>query len=297
MSHFDTRSGFISIVGRPNVGKSTLVNALVGEKVAITSSRPQTTRNTIRGIVTLPEKNSQLVLVDTPGIHKPRTALGERLNTLVYGSLAEADAALFVLDATRPIGRGDRLIAERLQRAGVPVVVAVNKVDLVGKDRVLVQLGEAGEWDFEAYVPISAKLSDGMEPLIGELVGLLSPGPFFFPPDAKSDQPDELFAAELIREKYLARLRDELPHSLTVVINELETRDNGVMYIDATAYVERDSQKGMVIGKGGRLVRDVGTEARADLEKLFGTKVFLELNVKVEKGWQRDDDLLDRLGF
>lgn len=297
MSHFDTRSGFISIVGRPNVGKSTLVNALVGEKVAITSSRPQTTRNTIRGIVTLPEKNSQLVLVDTPGIHKPRTALGERLNTLVYGSLADADAALFVLDATRPIGRGDRLIAERLQRAGVPVVVAVNKVDLVGKDRVLVQLGEAGEWDFEAYVPISAKLSDGMEPLIGELVGLLSPGPFFFPPDAKSDQPDELFAAELIREKYLARLRDELPHSLTVVINELETRDNGVMYIDATAYVERDSQKGMVIGKGGRLVRDVGTEARADLEKLFGTKVFLELNVKVEKGWQRDDDLLDRLGF
>lgn len=297
MSHFDTRSGFISIVGRPNVGKSTLVNALVGEKVAITSSRPQTTRNTIRGIVTLPEKNSQLVLVDTPGIHKPRTALGERLNALVYGSLAEADAALFVLDATRPIGRGDRLIAERLQRAGVPVVVAVNKVDLVGKDRVLVQLGEAGEWDFEAYVPISARLSDGMEPLIGELVGLLSPGPFFFPPDAKSDQPDELFAAELIREKYLARLRDELPHSLTVVINELETRDNGVMYIDATAYVERDSQKGMVIGKGGRLVRDVGTEARADLEKLFGTKVFLELNVKVEKGWQRDDDLLDRLGF
>lgn len=297
MSHFDTRSGFISIVGRPNVGKSTLVNALVGEKVAITSSRPQTTRNTIRGIVTLPEKNSQLVLVDTPGIHKPRTALGERLNALVYGSLAEADAALFVLDATRPIGRGDRLIAERLQRAGVPVVVAVNKVDLVGKDRVLVQLGEAGEWDFEAYVPISAKLSDGMEPLIGELVRLLPPGPFFFPPDAKSDQPDELFAAELIREKYLARLRDELPHSLTVVINELETRDNGVMYIDATAYVERDSQKGMVIGKGGRLVRDVGTEARADLEKLFGTKVFLELNVKVEKGWQRDDDLLDRLGF
>ncbi len=297
MSHFDTRSGFISIVGRPNVGKSTLVNALVGEKVAITSSRPQTTRNTIRGIVTLPEQNSQLVLVDTPGIHKPRTALGERLNTLVYGSLADADAALFVLDATKLIGRGDRLIAERLQQAGVPVVVAVNKVDIAGKDKILGQLGEAGEWDFEAYVPISAKKSDGLEPLVGELVGLLQPGPFFFPPDAKSDQPDELFAGELIREKYLARLRDELPHSLTVVINELETRDNGVMFIDATAYVERDSQKGMVIGKGGSLVRVVGTEARVDLEKLFGTKVFLELNVKVEKDWQRNDDLLDRLGF
>lgn len=189
------------------------------------------------------------------------------------------------------------MIAERLQQAGVPVVVAVNKVDIAGKDKILGQLGEAGEWDFEAYVPISARKRDGMEPLIGELVGLLQPGPFFFPPDAKSDQPDELFAAELIREKYLARLRDELPHSLTVVINELETRDNGVMYVDATAYVERDSQKGMVIGKGGGLVRDVGTEARADLEKLFGTKVFLELNVKVEKDWQRNDDLLDRLGF
>jgi len=297
VSHFETRSGFISIVGRPNVGKSTLVNSLVGEKVAIISRRPQTTRNTIRGIVTLSELNTQLVLVDTPGIHKPRNALGERLNTLVYGSLAEADVALFVLDATKRIGRGDRLIAERLQQAGVPVIVAVNKVDIAGKAEVLGQLGEAGEWDFEAYVPISAKRADGMEPLIGELVELLNPGPFFFPPDAKSDQPDELFAAELIREKYLSRLRDELPHSLAVVINELETLENGVMRIDATAIVERDSQKGMAIGKGGSLVRDVGTEARVDLEKLFGTKVFLELNVKVEKDWQRKNELLDRLGF
>jgi GTP-binding protein Era len=297
MSHFDTRSGFVSIVGRPNVGKSTLVNSLVGEKVAIISSRPQTTRNTIRGIVTLAEENTQLVLVDTPGIHKPRTALGERLNTLVYGSLAEADAVLFVLDATRPIGPGDRRIAERLMQAQTPVVVAVNKVDIADKEQVLLQLGEAGEWDFDAYVPISAKKSDGMDLVIRELVGLCEPGPFFFPPDAKSDQPDRLLAAELIREKYLARLRDELPHSLAVVINDLETLDNGVVHIDATAYVERESQKGMVIGKGGRLVRDVGTEARVDLEKLFGTRVFLDLNVKVEKDWQTKDDLLDRLGF
>jgi GTP-binding protein Era len=297
MSHFDTRSGFVSIVGRPNVGKSTLVNSLVGEKVAIISSRPQTTRNTIRGIVTLAEENTQLVLVDTPGIHKPRTALGERLNTLVYGSLAEADAVLFVLDATRPIGPGDRRIAERLMQAKTPVVVAVNKVDIADKEQVLLQLGEAGEWDFDAYVPISAKKSDGMDLVIRELVGLCEPGPFFFPPDAKSDQPDRLLAAELIREKYLARLRDELPHSLAVVINDLETLDNGVVHIDATAYVERESQKGMVIGKGGRLVRDVGTEARVDLEKLFGTRVFLDLNVKVEKDWQTKDDLLDRLGF
>jgi len=297
MSHFDTRSGFVSIVGRPNVGKSTLVNSLVGEKGAIISSRPQTTRNTIRGIVTLPEENTQLVFVDTPGIHRPRTALGERLNTLVYGSLSEADAVLFVLDATKPIGPGDRRIADRLMQAQTPVVVAVNKVDIADKERVLVQLGEAGEWDFDAYVPISAKKSDGMGLVISELVGLCEPGPFFFPPDAKSDQPDQLLAAELIREKYLARLRDELPHSLAVVVNDLETLDNGVVRIDATAYVERESQKGMVIGKGGKLVRDVGTEARADLEILFGTKVFLDLNVKVEKDWQTKDELLDRLGF
>jgi GTP-binding protein Era len=297
MSHSDTRSGFVSIVGRPNVGKSTLVNSLVGEKVAIISSRPQTTRNTIRGIVTLAEENTQLVLVDTPGIHKPRTALGERLNTLVYGSLAESDAVLFVLDATRPIGPGDRRIADRLMQADTPVVVVVNKVDIADKEQILLQLGEAGEWNFDAYVPISAKKSDGMDLVISELVGLCEPGPFFFPPDATSDQPDILLAAELIREKYLARLRDELPHSLAVVINDLETLDNGVVRIDATAYVERESQKGMVIGKGGKVVRDVGTEARVDLEKLFGTKVFLDLNVKVEKDWQTKGDLLDRLGF
>lgn len=297
MTHFETRSGFVSIVGRPNVGKSTLVNALVGEKVAITSSRPQTTRNTIRGIVTLENENTQLVLVDTPGIHKPRTALGERLNTLVYGSLAEADVALFVVDVTKPIGPGDRRIADRLKQSGTPVVLVVNKIDRVPKEAILRHLGEASSWDFHAYVPVSALKGDGLEPLLSELAGLCEPGPFFFPPDARSDQPDQLLAAELIREKYLSRLRDELPHSLAVVINDLETKPNGVMHIDATAFVERESQKGMVIGKGGTLVRDVGTEARVDLEKLFGTKVFLDLNVKVEKDWQTKDELLDRLGF
>ena len=293
----DSRSGFVSIVGRPNVGKSTLVNALVGEKVAITSIRPQTTRNTIRGIVTLEDQNTQLVLVDTPGIHKPRTALGERLNTLVYGSLAEADAALFVTDATKPIGPGDRLVTERLKEAGVPVVVAVNKVDRASKADILEQLAAAGEWGFDAYVPISALKSDGIDLVLSELAALCGPGPFFFPPDVRSDQPDELLAAELIREKYLARLRDELPHSLAVVINDLETLDNGVVRIDASALVERESQKGMVIGKGGQLVRAVGTEARVDLEKLFGTKVYLDLNVKVEKDWQSSAESLDRLGF
>jgi len=297
MSELPTRSGFISIVGRPNVGKSTLVNALVGEKVAITSARPQTTRNTIRGVLTLPEREAQLVLVDTPGIHKPRTALGARLNTLVYGSLAEADAVLFVLDARQPVGPGDRLIAERLKNAGSPVIVAVNKVDIADKNDVLVQLAEAGEWDFAAYVPISAKTGDGLDRLTDELVELLQPGPFFFPPDATSDQPDRQLAGEIVREKYLARLREELPHSLAVVVDEMDTQDNGVLRIEATVYVERDSQKGMVIGKGGVTVRDVGTEARADLESIFGAKVYLDLRVRVEKDWQRKDELLDRLGF
>ena len=297
MTEYDTRSGFISIVGRPNVGKSTLVNALVGEKVAITSSRPQTTRNTIRGIVTVEEENTQLVLVDTPGIHKPKNALGERLNMLVYGSLAEADAVLFVLDATKSIGPGDKRIAERLLQAKAPVVVIVNKVDIADREHVLEHLAEAGGWNFEAYVPVSAKKADGMGLVISELVALCQPGPFFFPPDATSDQPDKLLAAELIREKYLSRLSQELPHSLAVVVNDLEVLENGVVRVDATAYVERESQKGMVIGKGGSVVRDVGTEARPDLERLFGARVFLDLNVKVEKDWQRNDDLLDRLGF
>ncbi|MGI9528896.1 MAG: GTPase Era [Acidimicrobiia bacterium] len=297
MSDLATRSGFVSIVGRPNVGKSTIVNALVGEKVAITSSRPQTTRNTIRGVVTIPDRDTQLVLVDTPGIHKPRTTLGERLNTLVYGSLAEADSVLFVLDARQPVGPGDRLIAERLKHSGTPVVVAVNKVDIADKNDVLVQLSEAGEWDFAAYVPVSAKTGDGLNFLTDELVELTQPGPFFFPPDATSDQPDRQLAGEIVREKYLSRLKEELPHSLAVVVDEMETQDNGVLRIEATVYVERDSQKGMVIGKGGATVRDVGTEARSDLESVFGTKVYLDLRVRVEKDWQRSDEMLDRLGF
>ncbi|HHC07632.1 MAG TPA: GTPase Era [Actinobacteria bacterium] len=292
-----SRSGFVSVVGRPNVGKSTLVNALVGGKVAITSPRPQTTRNTIRGVLTLPERDTQIVFVDTPGLHKPRTALGARLNRLVEGSIAEADAVLFVLDATQKIGPGDRRIAERLRRAATPVVVAVNKVDAASKAEIAEHLAEAGEWDFAAYVPTSAVRRTGLEPLVDELVALLPEGPFYFPPDMRSDQPDQLLAAEIIREKYLVRLRDELPHSLAVVVDEMEERPNGTLYVAATIYVERDSQKGMVIGKGGRLISVVGREAREELEFIFGTSVYLDLRVKVEKDWQRREALLDRLGF
>ncbi len=290
-----TKSGFISVVGRPNVGKSTLVNALVGEKVAITSPRPQTTRNTIRGVAT--NEEVQLVLVDTPGLHKPRNVLGERLNKLVYGSIAEADAVLFLIDAGQPIGPGDKLIAARLLESGAPVIVAVNKTDQASNDEVLGQLARAGEWDFAAYVPISALKGAGLEALRSVLEGLMPEGPFFFPPHMHSDQPDQLLAGELVREKYLSRLREELPHSLAVVVGDIEERDNGVLYIPATVYIERQSQKGMVIGKGGALIKTVGAEARAELERLFGVPVYLDLRAKVEKDWQRRDDTLDRLGF
>ena len=212
------RSGFISVVGRPNVGKSTLVNALVGEKVAITSPRPQTTRNTIRGI--LNRDDMQIVFVDTPGLHRPRTALGTRLNRLVYGSLEETDAVLFVLDATQQIGPGDRLIAERLAEAKATVIVIVNKTDIAKHDQILEQLSEAGEWDFAAYVPVSALDSDGTELIIGEIIPLLEEGPQFFPADVHMDQPEKVYAGELIREKFLHRLREELPHSLAIVVDE-----------------------------------------------------------------------------
>lgn len=292
-----TRSGFVSVVGRPNVGKSTLVNALVGTKVAITSPRPQTTRNTVRGVLTLEERESQVVFVDTPGLHKPRNALGDRLNRLVYGSLAEADVNLFVLDARQAIGPGDRLIADRLREAAAPVIVAVNKVDIADSGQVLGQLATAAEWDFAAYAPVSALREDGLDAVVDEIVGLLPEGPFFFPPDMKSDQPESLLAAELIREKYLARLHEELPHSVTVVVDGIETRENGTVFVPATIYVERESQKGMVIGKGGSLISRVGKEARAELERVFAANVYLDLRVKVEKDWQRREATLDRLGF
>jgi len=289
------KSGFVSVVGRPNVGKSTLVNVLVGEKVAITSSRPQTTRNTIRGVLTTGDE--QYVFVDTPGLHRPRTALGERLNQLVYGSLAETDVALFVVDARSPIGPGDRRIAARLAESQAPTIVAVNKVDIAGPPDIAGQLAVAAEWNFAAYVPVSARTGDGLDRLLAELAPVLPEGHLLFPPGVHSDQPEQLLAAEFVREKYLARLRQELPHSLAVVVDEMEARESGVIHVAATVYVERESQKGMVIGKGGALLRDVGTAARHDIEGLLGAKVFLDLRVKVEKDWQQRDHALDRMGF
>lgn len=295
------RSGFVAVVGRPNVGKSTLVNRLVGHKVSITSSRPQTTRSTIRGVLTRSgpddEPLFQMVLVDTPGLHRPRTELGSRLNRRVYGSLEEADVVLVVIDATAPIGPGDRLVADRVREAGSPAVLAVNKVDVAGRAEILSQLTEAAAWDFTAYVPVSAQEGDGVEDLVDEVAPMLPDGPLYFPPDQWSDQPEALVIAEIIREKFLERLRNELPHSLMVRVEDIDEREDGLLTIEADVIVERKSQRGIVIGKGGSLLKLAGSEARTELEALLGAQVNLQLQVEVEKDWQRRPVLLDRLGF
>ena len=284
------------MVGRPNVGKSTLVNRLVGEKVSITSIRPQTTRSVIRGVVNAADGSWQIVLLDTPGLHKPKAELGSRLNRLVYGSLAEADVICFVIDATQEVGPGDRLIAKRVGDAGTPVVLAVNKIDKARRGQVLPQLVKASDWDFDAYVPISALAGEGTEALLAELSSRLPEGPALFPPHMASDQPEQTLIAEIIREKFLGRLRDELPHSLHVRLTSME--DEGkVVRISADLLVERDSQKGIVIGKHGEMLGEAGSEARAELEAMLATRLHLELRVKVEPDWQRRPEILDRLGF
>lgn len=290
----------MAVVGRPNVGKSTLVNRMVGAKVAITSSRPQTTRNAIRGVVNGPDPDNpgyQIVLVDTPGVHKPKTELGNRLNSIVYGTLSDADAVLFVVDATMPIGPGDRLVAERLVEANADVVVAVNKIDEASRQATLLQLQEAAGWPFDEIYPVSAVTGDSVDALVEELVRRLPDGPRYFPEGMISDQPEIVVMAEIIREKFLDRLREELPHSLVVRIEDIDEREDGLFDVHADAVVERDSQKGIVIGKKGSLIRDAGTEARHELEALLGARVNLNLRVVVEKDWQRRPQVLDRLGF
>jgi GTP-binding protein Era len=295
------RSGFVCFVGRPNTGKSTLTNALVGEKVAITSNRPQTTRHTIRGIVH--REDFQIVLVDTPGLHRPRTLLGERLNELVKGTYSEVDVIGLCIPADETIGPGDRWIYQQI-RAVAPrttLVVIVTKIDKVAKDKVAMQLMAVSELTggTAEIIPVSATKGDQIDVLIDVLVAQLPPGPAFYPDGELTDEPEEVLMAELIREAALEGVRDELPHSLAVVIDEVNSREGRDDLIDVHAilYVERDSQKGIVIGKGGARLREVGTAARIQIEKLLGTKVYLELRVKIAKNWQRDPKQLGRLGF
>jgi GTPase len=295
------RSGFVCFVGRPNTGKSTLTNALVGTKVAITSNRPQTTRHTIRGIVH--REDFQVVLVDTPGLHRPRTLLGERLNELVKATYSEVDVIGLCIPADETIGPGDRWIYQQI-RAVAPrttLVVIVTKTDKVSRDKIATQLMAVSELTggTAEIIPVSATKGDQIDVLIDVLVAQLPPGPAFYPDGELTDEPEEVLMAELIREAALEGVRDELPHSLAVVIDEVIPREGRDDLIDVHAilYVERDSQKGIVIGKGGARLREVGTAARIQIEKLLGTKVYLELRVKIAKNWQRDPKQLGRLGF
>ena len=290
------KSGLATLVGRPNVGKSTLLNQLVGTKVSIVSDRPQTTRNQIHGVWNA--EGTQVVFIDTPGIHKPKTELGRRLNQRSTDALSAVDVICFLVDVTAEIGAGDRYIAGLLAEIGTPVILVVNKIDAAGPTDVLGHLaGAAGTLgDFAAYVPLSAQTGDGTEALLGEITARLPEGPMYYPDGVVTDQPDTFLAAELLREKLLAMAREELPHSLAVTVEEVEERPD-LLVLRAVVRVERDSQKGIVIGKGGSVIKEAGTAARLELEALLGTKVHLETHVKVDKDWQRRPDALDRLGL
>ena len=294
------RSGLVALVGRPNVGKSTLLNALVGEKVAITSPIPGTTRNAIRGVVT--RDDAQVVFVDTPGLAKPRSLLARRLNDLVRDHLAGVEVIVLLVDLAAGVGSGDEFLANLVNQAPAPVVVAANKEDLVRRDLTVMspQLARLAELVPDAEIlPTSAVDGFNVDTLLDVIVAALPEGPRLFAGGVVTDQPDHQFAAEVLREKFLGRLRDELPHSLAVVVTDIrdsEDRDD-LVEVDAVAYVERDSQKGIIIGKGGATLRDAATAARKELEAVFGTKVYLDVRVKVAKEWQRDPRQMRRLGY
>ena len=278
------RSGLVGLLGRPNVGKSSLVNAMCGHKVSIVSDKPQTTRHRVMGVLTRP--SSQLVFVDTPGLHKPVSALGERVNSTALESASDVDLQCLVLDATHVFGTGDQWVADRLQRDRL--VVVVNKVDIAARDQVIAMLGAASELDASAYFPVSAKSGEGLEGLIDFLLNRLPEGPQWFPEGDRNDMSEEVWVAELVREQLLAVMRDELPYSIATRVTEWEWPR-----IRCDIIVERESQKGMVIGKGGSILREAGSRARAQMPE----GAFLELKVKVDKDWQRRPDRVERLGY
>ena len=292
----ETRSGFIALAGRPNVGKSTLVNAIVGRKVAIVSDRPQTTRRAIRGVATGPDW--QLVLVDLPGVQRPRDALTERMQRRVEQELADSDAALFMVNAEQGVGPGDRFIAQAISGAHLPVVVAVNKVDRTARPGIVAALQDAAQLHPDAEVfPISARTGSGVDALLEHLVGLLPAGPFLFEPGDVSDQPREQLLAELVREQVLRRTFQEIPHAVEVVIEDIDEGREDLVSVRALLWVETDSQKRILIGAGGSMIKAIGTAARKELERELGTRVHLDLSVRVRRRWRADDALLDRLGM
>ncbi|MDO5723869.1 MAG: GTPase Era [Flaviflexus sp.] len=295
----DFRAGFVSLVGRPNAGKSTLTNAMVGNKVAITSARPQTTRRVIRGIVNRP--GGQVILVDTPGMHRPRTLLGERLNDLVRQTLSDVDLVALCLPAGEALGPGDRYLLGEITAARTPVIAVVTKTDTVDDQTLAKHLVEVSTFaDFEEIVPVSAVTGDNVEHLADLLVTKMEPSPPLYPEGEASDEPEHIVVAELIREAALEGVRDELPHSIAVLVeemNERTTKKGPIIDIYADLYVERSSQKGIIIGHRGSRLKEVGRKARLEIERMLGAKVFLSLHVRVAKEWQRDPKALRRLGF
>ena len=291
----DFRAGFACFVGRPNAGKSTLTNALIGQKIAITSTKPQTTRHVVRGVLHRPD--AQLVLIDTPGLHRPRTLLGQRLNDLVRDTWSEVDVIGLCIPADEQIGRGDRFIAGEISGLKARVVAVVTKTDLVPRAALAAQLVAVSELaEFADVVPASAVTGEGLETLVEVLVSHLPESPRLYPDDMLTDEPEHVLVAELVREAALEGVRDELPHSIAVLVEEMIPED-GLTKVYAHVYVERPSQKAIVIGSGGSRLRDVGTKARKQIEELLGTRVYLDLHVRVAKDWQRDPRQLRRLGF
>jgi GTP-binding protein Era len=295
-----TRAGFIGLAGRPNVGKSTLVNAIVGSRVAIVSGRPQTTRRAIRGVATDLDAGCQLILVDLPGVQRPRDVLTERMQRRVERELAESDLALIVINGEEGVGPGDRFIARALLGAGadLPVICAVNKSDRLGPNELVPVLAAAAELEgVDEVFPISARSGEGLEALIERLGELLPEGPYMYPPEDHSDQSSEVLLAELIREQVLNRTREEIPHSVEVSVKEIAVREDGLTTVRAEIWAEAESQKGILVGKGGAKIGEVGAAARRSLEAELGGKVHLDLQVRVRRRWRRDEDLLDRLGI
>jgi GTP-binding protein Era len=291
-----TRGGFVALAGRPNVGKSTFVNAVVGEKVAIVSDRPQTTRRAIRGVRQVGD--CQMVLVDLPGVQRPLDALTTRMARRVQEELEQSDAALLMLNGQQGVGAGDRFLAGALARAEVPVTIAVNKVDRLPRGRLMAVLQQAAELEVgEDVFPISARTGTGLGELVEHLSELMPEGPHLFPEDARSDQPRELMLAELVREAVIRRTFQEVPHSVEVLIEEIEALRDGLMRVRAVIWVESESQKGILIGAGGRMIKAIGTAARRELEREVGCQVHLDLSVRVRRDWRGDEALLDRLGI
>jgi GTP-binding protein Era len=295
-----SKSGFVGLAGRPNVGKSTLVNAVVGAHVAIVSERPQTTRRAIRGVATDIAGDWQLVMTDLPGVQRPRDALTERMQRRVEREIADSDAVLLVVNAEQGLGPGDRFINKALLGANdsTPVVCAVNKVDRLNNAETAAVLAATAELDsVDEIFPISARKGEGLDPLIARLVELVPEGPFMFPPEQRSDLPSDVLLAELIREQVLRRTRDELPHAVEVQVSEVAHREDGVIEVHARVWAETDSQKRILVGSGGTKIKEIGTAARGELERELGGKVFLDLQVRVRRHWRRDEGLLDRLGI